>query len=101
MTGTARLNGFDPAAPVADADLVYMAQGTSGQQAEVAGSRGALAAFPYFGTFAALATAIAGGKITFPREVFVVADETKGGGPIKYFFDASGNRYWSAMVLDA
>lgn len=51
-------------------------------------------AFPNYATFAALsipATSI---------NVFVQADETKGGGPSLYFFDATGHRYWVAMVLD-
>ncbi|RQR87743.1 MULTISPECIES: carbohydrate-binding protein [unclassified Burkholderia] len=50
--------------------------------------------FPNFASFAALqipATSMM---------VFVAADETKGGGPILYFYDATGKRYWVAAVLD-
>jgi hypothetical protein len=101
MTGNVRLNGFAAAAPMSDADLVYMGQGSAGQQGEVAGTRGTLAASPYFATFAALSAAVTAGSITYPRLVLVVADETKGSAPTLYFYDASGNRYWTAMVLDA
>jgi chitodextrinase len=52
-------------------------------------------AFPNYATFAALQIP------TASLLVFVTADETKGGTPTLYFFDASGNRYWMAMVLDS
>jgi len=52
-------------------------------------------AFPNYATFAALQIP------AVSMNVFVQADETKGGGPSLYFFDASGNRYWVAMVQDA
>ncbi|MGI4812006.1 MAG: hypothetical protein ACRYG5_06670 [Janthinobacterium lividum] len=51
--------------------------------------------FPNYATFAALQVP------PVSISVFVQADETKGGSPTLYFFDALGNRYWVAMVLDA
>jgi len=53
------------------------------------------ASFPNYADFAALQIP------TASILVFVLADETKGGVPSLYFFDASGNRYWMAMVLDS